>query len=130
MKGDKPDLTGLLALFAGAAAISLAPLFVRMSETGPTATAFYRLLLAQPALWVILHFSKIPHSPQLSDTSGDHPLRPSKKSWPWFGLAGAMFALDMGFWHESIHMTSIANSTLIANAAPFFVILGAKFFFN
>lgn len=130
MKASKPDVTGLIALFGGAAAISLAPLFVRMSETGPTATAFYRLLLAQPALWILLQFSRVPDHPQNSGSSGDHPLRPSIKSWPWFGLAGAMFAFDMGFWHESIHMTSIANSTLIANAAPFFVILGARIFFH
>jgi hypothetical protein len=33
-------------------AIAFAPIFVRVSEVGPLATAFWRLLLAWPALWV------------------------------------------------------------------------------
>ncbi|MDJ0891497.1 MAG: EamA/RhaT family transporter, partial [Gammaproteobacteria bacterium] len=35
-------------LLVGAAAIAFAPVFVRLSELGPTATAFHRLFLALP----------------------------------------------------------------------------------
>ncbi|MGH7948477.1 MAG: hypothetical protein ACREQF_04565 [Candidatus Binataceae bacterium] len=38
------------ALLLGATAIGLAPIFVRLSETGSTATAFWRLALAVPFL--------------------------------------------------------------------------------
>lgn len=122
--GMRADIRGLAALGAGACAISLAPVFVRLSDTGPTATAFYRLILAQPLLWVIVM--------SMERKSTNEPLAKGHLSGiramiPMFALAGVMFALDMGFWHTSIHLTTMANSTLIANSAPFFVIIGAKF---
>jgi len=40
----------LAALVAGAVGIACAPIFVRLSELGPTATAFWRLAL--PGLWL------------------------------------------------------------------------------
>lgn len=121
-ESDPATTRGTIALFAGAVAISLAPVFVRLSDTGPTATAFYRLFLAQPVLWAIL--TAIQQHRQQPGPSLHPPLR----MLPWFALAGLMFALDMGFWHSSIHLTTLANSTLIANSAPFFVILGARLF--
>lgn len=122
---NRPSLIGLLALFGGAAAISLAPVFVRLSETGPTATAFYRIFFAQPIVWGYIIYQQLNPNPKTTKIN-----LPSKKWWPWFVLAGVMFALDMGFWHKSIHLTTLANSTLIANAAPLFVVLGARFFFK
>ena len=46
-----PAGLALAALLAGAAAIAFAPIFVRTSEVGPVATAFWRVLLALPILW-------------------------------------------------------------------------------
>ena len=43
----------LIALLCGAVCIALSPIFVRVSETGPTATAFWRVALAVPALWLM-----------------------------------------------------------------------------
>jgi drug/metabolite transporter (DMT)-like permease len=40
----------LAALLAGAAGIAFAPIFVKISEVGPVATAFWRVLLAFPIL--------------------------------------------------------------------------------
>ena len=39
-------------LLLGAAGIAFAPIFVRLSEVGPTATAFWRVCLAVPVLWL------------------------------------------------------------------------------
>src|SRR5256885_6832545 len=55
--GQRPGDTrrarpAFLALLAGAVGIAFAPIFVRLSEVGPGATAFYRLFLALPILWV------------------------------------------------------------------------------
>jgi hypothetical protein len=51
-----PDLRtirfSLIALIAGAVAIGASPIFVRLSELGPSATAFWRIALALPVLWV------------------------------------------------------------------------------
>jgi drug/metabolite transporter (DMT)-like permease len=51
--------------------------------------------------------------------------------WPLQGpkllflAAGAAFAGDLAFWHTSIKLTSVANSTLLANLAAIFVTLAA-----
>ncbi len=108
---------GLIALFSGAVAIAFAPIFVRLSEIGPVATAFYRIALALPALglWLVLE-----------NRSGNQIHRqPQGWSDYWrLGLAGLFFAADLAVWHWSIVLTSVANATLLANAAPVFVTLG------
>lgn len=106
----------LAALLAGATCIALSPIFVRVSEAGPTASAFWRVALAVPALW-ILHFVK----------SGARTHRYSGQ-WPLLLAAGFAFAGDLGFWHTSIKLTSVANSTLLANLASIFVTLAAWIF--
>ncbi|MEE8270790.1 MAG: DMT family transporter [Alphaproteobacteria bacterium] len=106
-----------LALLAGALSIAFAPIFVRLSEVGPTATAFWRPALAVPALWLWLGVER-------RGTSA--PRRPS--GWAdvaALGLAGALFAGDLFFWHWSVRFTSVANSTLFANFAPIFVTLAS-----
>ena len=106
------------ALLVGAACIALSPIFVRLSEAGPTATAFWRVALAVPMLWV-LFFLKTKAKPQ----------RYSGK-WPLLLAAGFAFAGDLGFWHASVKLTSVANSTLLANLASIFVTLAAWIFFR
>ena len=41
-----------LLLALGAVAIGFAPIFVRLASTGPIATAFWRMALAVPILWI------------------------------------------------------------------------------
>src|SRR5262252_9847910 len=52
----RSEPAALIALFAGALAIGSSGIFVRLSETGPTATAFWRGAFALPflALWAWL----------------------------------------------------------------------------
>jgi drug/metabolite transporter (DMT)-like permease len=104
------------ALLVGAACIALSPIFVRLSEAGPTATAFWRVALAVPALWLLYFFRK-----------GTATRRYSGK-WPLLLAAGFAFAGDLGFWHASVQLTSVANSTLLANLASIFVALAAWIF--
>jgi drug/metabolite transporter (DMT)-like permease len=106
----------LLALLAGAACIALSPIFVRISEAGPTATAFWRVTLAVPALWLLILFRK--------GAAGEGF---SGKKLLLFA-AGLAFAGDLAFWHSSIQLTSVANSTLLANLASIFVTLAAWVF--
>lgn len=105
----------LAALLAGATCIALSPIFVRVSEAGPTATAFWRVALAVPVLWL------------LYARSGKTTRRYAGK-WPLLAAAGFAFAGDLGFWHASIQLTSVANSTLLANLASIFVTLAAWIF--
>ena len=106
----------LAALLVGATCIALSPIFVRLSEAGPTATAFWRVALAVPVLWIAW---------LLKARRGE--TRYSGR-WPLLLAAGIAFAGDLGFWHTSIKLTSVANSTLLANLASIFVTLAAWFF--
>ncbi|MEW6160872.1 MAG: DMT family transporter, partial [Verrucomicrobiota bacterium] len=116
------------ALLGGAIGIGLAPIFVRLSEVGPVATAFYRLLFALPVLWSWMYLAGRSHSSASRVTVV--LARPTGRSAWMFGAAGFFFAGDLAFWHWSIKLTSVANSTLLTNFAPFFVVLGASILFH
>ena len=106
--------SALIALFAGATCIALSPIWVRVADVGPTASAFWRVCLAVPLLWT-LYFS-------LKTTREKSPAAPR---WSAMLVAGIAFAGDLAFWHWSIQYTSVANSTLLANLASIFVTLAA-----
>jgi drug/metabolite transporter (DMT)-like permease len=103
----------LAALLLGACSIAFAPIFVRLSETGPTASAFWRTALAVPFLW-----GWALSTPRAAGGAGRPLAAPML-------LAGLFFAGDLAVWHFSILFTSVANSTLLANLAPIFVTVGA-----
>src|SRR5919106_2135474 len=104
------------ALLAGATCIAASPIFVRLSEAGPTATAFWRVAIAVPVLWVL------------------YLLKPRFRAgrygaqWPLLIAAAFAFAGNLAFWHSSILLTSVANSTLLASLASIFVTLAAWIF--
>jgi drug/metabolite transporter (DMT)-like permease len=100
------------ALLFGAACIALSPIFVRLSEAGPTATAFWRVALAVPVLWLALFLQR---NRDKREKTG--------ASWRLLAAGGLAFAGDLGFWHWSVQFTSVANSTLLANLASIFVTL-------
>ncbi|MDF3075520.1 MAG: conserved rane protein of unknown function [Alphaproteobacteria bacterium] len=101
-------------LLLGAVAIACSPIFVRLSEIGPIATAVHRVLLALPALFLL----------QMATPKATAERTPRTKSdWGLLALAGFMFAGDLATWHWSIGMTTVANATLLANFAPIFVAL-------
>ena len=107
-----------LCLLAGGCAIAFAPIFVRLADTGPVASAFWRCGLAAPLLWLWVW--------------GQNPFSSKKGSDPFLPvvLAGLFFAADLGVWHFSILYTSVANSTVLANLAPIFVTLAGWLFWH
>jgi drug/metabolite transporter (DMT)-like permease len=106
-----------LCLLAGGCAIAFAPIFVRLADTGPVASAFWRCSLAVPVLW------------QWVDGKRDGESR-SHVSWLPLFPAGIFFASDLGVWHFSILYTSVANATVLANLAPIFVTLAGWMFWK
>lgn len=116
----RAQFVALLALFGGALAIGASGIFVRLSETGPTATAFWRGALALPflAAWVLLE------RPGRGAPAASLVAPPSRLE-PLFLWAGVFFAGDLALWHASLLLTSIAASTLEANCAPILVTLAA-----
>jgi drug/metabolite transporter (DMT)-like permease len=120
MKQSLPrEWLALAALFAGATAIATAPLFVKVSETGPVATAFWRVFLALPPLWMWALISE-----------GRQHAAHLRKHRGLMMAAGIFFAGDLVVWHWSILLTSVANTTLLANLAPIFVTAVAWFVFR
>jgi len=93
----------------------MSPIFVRVSETGPTATAFWRVALAVPALWSFYFL----FGRRREEAASARPT-----GW-LLAAAGVAFAGDLFFWHFSVKFTSVANSTLLANLAAIFVTLAA-----
>ena len=65
-----------------------------------------------PVLWVLYFRSK-------------KTTRRYAGKWPLLLAAGFAFAGDLAFWHSSIQLTSVANSTLLANLASIFVTLAS-----
>lgn len=119
--GVKPNPYAFIALLLGAVGIAFAPIFVRLSELGPSATAFYRLGFAVPLLGVWLWTSRpATSSPRKEQRVAGLPLI----------SAGCFFAADLAVWHWSIQFTSVANATLLANFAPIFVVLGGWLLFG
>src|SRR5437870_4172178 len=104
----------LPALLLGATCIALSPIFVRVADVGPTASAFWRVALAVPLLWPLVALAPRARAP--------------RPDWKLLLAAGFAFAGDLGFWHWSIQFTSVANSTLLANLASIFVTLAAWIF--
>lgn len=113
------NLLAVGALLLGAVAIATSALFVKVSETGPVATAFWRVFLALPFLWAWSMLEQ--RERHRTCFASDRRL---------LIAAGLFFAGDLAVWHWSIVLTSVANSTLLANLAPIFVTLSAWLLFR
>jgi drug/metabolite transporter (DMT)-like permease len=106
---DRTTRNAFVLLVVGALAIGFSPIFVRLSDLGPAATAFWRIFLALPVFAL--------------GVSGEARRPTSLRDHLGLALAGFCFAGDLAVWHWSIRLTSVANSTLLANVAPLFVSL-------
>ncbi|MFN2260418.1 MAG: DMT family transporter [Parasphingopyxis sp.] len=92
----------------GSAVLSAGPLLVRLADVGPTQSAFWRLAIGAPLLFLLVRavegrqarLASVPHA-------------------GWLTLAGLFFAADLAAWHFGIARTTLANSTLLANSTAF-----------
>ncbi len=112
----------MLALLVGGLAIGSSGIFVRISETGTTATAFWRGALAVPmfALWLLIVRTR--RRPAL--VAGSNSLQVGCRE-PAMFWAGALFAADLALWHWSLMLTSVAAATLEACLAPLLITIFA-----
>jgi drug/metabolite transporter (DMT)-like permease len=117
---NRPEFPGLIALLAGALAIGSSGIFVRVSETGPTATAFWRGCLALPLLAVWAWLERRGRASAAAAATARASLREPLLVW-----AGVFFAGDLALWHTSLMLTSVAASSIEANCAPMLVTLFA-----
>ncbi|MFN3370357.1 MAG: DMT family transporter [Sphingomonadaceae bacterium] len=99
----------LAALLVGSALLAFGPLLVRLSDTGPIASAFWRMALAAPVLLALAWARR--------DIGTRLPLRHLPIGIA--ALAGGFFAADLAVWHLGIVRTTTANATLFANTTAF-----------
>lgn len=98
--------------------MGISPVFVRFAEIGPFTSAFWRVALALPVLWL---WSRL-ESPGEGSSQADASARLSVV------IAGLLFAGDLTFWHLAIMHTTVANATFLATLAPVWVVLGSGLF--
>ena len=110
------EVVAFLALCLGAVAMGVSPIFVRLADVGPFASAFWRVALAVPllAIWAA------------SEGGAKALISAFRSKAIW--LAGLFFAIDLFFWHLSILNTSIANATFLSSMAPIWVLLFSGLF--
>lgn len=93
---------GPFLVFLGGVSIGLAPIGLRLGldDLGPQAIAFWRFAFALPVLFVLA----VGMQRRL-------PAKPNR----FVILAATCFALEMGLWHWSLTMTTVANATFLVN---------------
>ena len=107
--------SGLAIMVVAALAMSVSPSLVRLADVGPFASAFWRVFLALPVLWIWMRREE-------GSTSGDMA-HPRARFTLATVLAGLCFAGDLFFWHLSVMHTTVANATFFATTAPIWVVL-------
>ena len=113
MADPKPHPLAFPALLLGNVALAFGPWLVRLSDVGPVAVGFWRLILALPFLWIVARIARQqPHWP--------------RRTLVAIVAAGAFFyALDLAAWNAGIRLTKLGNSTLFGNSGSFvFAIYG------
>ncbi|MFP5329548.1 MAG: DMT family transporter [Alphaproteobacteria bacterium] len=95
------------ALLLGNAALAFGPWFVRVSDVGPVAVGFWRLVLALPFLWLLVRAAR-------------QPVRVPRRALAMVLAAAALFyALDLAAWNAGILLTKLGNATLFGNSGSF-----------
>jgi drug/metabolite transporter (DMT)-like permease len=110
-------------LILGGVTISFSGIFVRLSEVGPSATGFYRMILALPLLWLWQALEQ-------RHAETPPPVPASRGDWWMLVLPGLFLGADLVVWHWGLTMTSVANATVLGNSAPIFVTLAGWLFFH
>lgn len=98
-------------MLTGSAALAFGPWMVRLADVPPVTSAFWRLALAIVPLLVLARLAAG------SNAAATHGL--NRRSVAAIALAGVFFAADLALWHLGIVRTTMANATLMSNAASF-----------
>ena len=96
---------GLIALVVANALLALGPMLVRMADTGPISSAFWRMAIALPLIAILA---------RVVPQSGG---RMTRALVIIIAASGLLFAADLASWHLGIVRTKAANATLFGNSA-------------
>ncbi|MDP4840248.1 MAG: DMT family transporter [Alphaproteobacteria bacterium] len=112
----------IIAALLGSSFIALSPLFVRFSEVGTTATAFYRFFFALPLVWTWMIFDNL--KPEL------HRTPRTVREYVLLIAAGFFLGMDITFWHLAMIKTSVVNAVILNAITPVFVAFASWIFFK
>lgn len=107
------DIVAMGVLLIALCCHAMGGIFVRISELGPIATAFYRVTFALPLALIWMSFDR--QAPHLSPR---HLGKPQLMAL----LGGAFLGVDLALWHKSFYLTTVANANLLANLMPFILV--------
>lgn len=93
----------LATLLLANVSLALGPFLVRLSDTGPVAAGFWRLMIAMPFVYLI----------SLGEPASQR--RVGGLALVVVLGAGVAFALDLAAWHVGIEKTKLANASLFGN---------------
>lgn len=116
--GDRQRVLGYLALAASVVGIGSAILFVRLSEVDPTATLMLRMAAATVMLGAVT--APVRHATAWSEVS--------RRDLLLLALSSVVAGLDLLSNQWSVHHTSVANTAVLINLSPIFV-LGLSWLF-
>lgn len=102
-----PPRYGLAALIVANALLAMGPMLVRYADTGPVASAFWRMAIALPLIAL------------LAKTIAPKSLAVPRALVFVIAVSGLLFAVDIASWHLGIMRTKAANATLFGNSASF-----------
>lgn len=117
---DRLEAFAVFALIFGASATALNPVFVRLTELDPSASAFHRMAWAFPLMW---GWAFIENRTKTKKAALGNDRRA-------LVLCGLFFAGDLLALHWAIELTAVANAILFLNAQPIYVALGAWLLFG
>ncbi len=98
----------VVQVLAGAVAISFSSVFVKLAHIGPTAAGFYRVFFGGLVLLGLV-------------VARRERLWQGRRPFLLAAAAGLAFALDLTFWHVSIHFIGPGLATILANFQVFFL---------
>ena len=104
-------------LYAGAALISLSPVWVKLADVPPTSSAFWRVVIGGGALGVYL-------------LATGRRLDVSRTAIAILLLAALFFTADLWVWHRSIQYIGPGLATLLGNFQVFFMMLAGVLFLH
>lgn len=106
-----PPRLAFPAMVTGSAALAFGSWLVRLADVAPAASAFWRLALAVVPLLLLARI--VAGSTQRMTQGLDG------RTVVLIAFAGVFFAVDLVLWHLGIVRTTLANATLLSNAASF-----------
>ncbi len=125
---QKSTFFSLIALLVGLLAVSLAAIFIRLSERelGPASTILDRFVISGLVLWFWSNFQAQKKQSSANKNNSTYTFR----EWIWLLAGGFTFAPSLVLWAWSLTQTNVANSTILHNMIPIFTALGGWMFLS